>query len=500
MSAAPHRHLTAAETSRIANHALAEQREEDWVGPVAASADRHREDPVLWQWAALLHRALDDREAAIYAFDRAAGLAPRNAKIVHGLARTRWEAGLPSLEDYGRALALAPFDGDVLLGMAAARVTAGDRDGALAGIEAILAREPRWIEGQRQAASLRFMRGEVPGYVAGIEHALGAHPREEGLWQELLTLLQQSGDHDRTAAAAIRARGAIGDRPFITAALATVASSTGDVRGADLGFAALSPLNDVSVTIHHVRHLLRNARIDHVGTLLDHWLNQPEATAFHPYATLVWRLTGDPRIDWLERNGALIRTFDLTASLPPLDRLATTLRGLHHDGGHPLDQSVRGGSQTDGPLFANLNADVQQTRLAVLEAVRTYMDGLPPVALRHPTLEHRRNDRPRFAGSWSVRLRGAGRHANHVHPAGWISSALYVGLPSDRPGDEPEAGWLSLGEPPSELRLDLSAERMIKPVSGTLVLFPSTTWHGTRPFMEGERLTIAFDIARPVPR
>ena len=108
-----------------------------------------------------------------------------------------------------------------------------------------------------------------------------------------------------------------------------------------------------------------------------------------------------------------------------------------------------------------------------------------------------RDRRRRFAGSWSVRLRGAGYHANHVHPQGWISSALYVALPEKRPGDAPEAGWLTLGEPQAALGLDLPPTRMVEPVAGRLVLFPSWMWHGSRPFVEGERLTVAFDVAPP---
>ena len=75
--------------------------------------------------------------------------------------------------------------------------------------------------------------------------------------------------------------------------------------------------------------------------------------------------------------------------------------------------------------------------------------------------------------------------------------ALYVALPEKRPGDAPEAGWLTLGEPQAALGLDLPPTRMVEPVAGRLVLFPSWMWHGTRPFVEGERLTVAFDVAPP---
>ena len=90
---------------------------------------------------------------------------------------------------------------------------------------------------------------------------------------------------------------------------------------------------------------------------------------------------------------------------------------------------------------------------------------------------------------------GQGRHVNHVHPAGWISSAFYVALPDEIDAEGP-AGWLTLGEA-GELGLDLPPIRLVQPRPGRLVLFPSTLWHGTRPFEAGERLTVAFDVARP---
>ena len=137
-------------------------------------------------------------------------------------------------------------------------------------------------------------------------------------------------------------------------------------------------------------------------------------------------------------------------------------------------------------------------RQAIVEAVRAHVAQLPPPDPRHPQLRHRRDAPVRFSGSWSVRLVSGGRHANHVHPAGWFSSACYVALPDPVSRGVPPAGWLTLGEPPDELGLDLEPFRMVEPKPGRLVLFPSTMWHGTRPFDEGERLTVAFDVAPPL--
>jgi hypothetical protein len=92
-------------------------------------------------------------------------------------------------------------------------------------------------------------------------------------------------------------------------------------------------------------------------------------------------------------------------------------------------------------------------------------------------------------------LTDGGFHSVHVHPRGWISSALYLNLPGNL---SDEQGWLTLGAPPPELGLDLGPTRTVPPKVGQLVLFPSWMWHSTRPFPEGERLTVAFDVAPPV--
>jgi hypothetical protein len=61
----------------------------------------------------------------------------------------------------------------------------------------------------------------------------------------------------------------------------------------------------------------------------------------------------------------------------------------------------------------------------------------------------------------------------------------------------PPAGWLNFGTPPPELELELAAYRQIEPRAGRLALFPSTMWHSTVPFSDGERLVLAFDVALP---
>ncbi|HEY0625891.1 MAG TPA: putative 2OG-Fe(II) oxygenase, partial [Allosphingosinicella sp.] len=275
-------------------------------------------------------------------------------------------------------------------------------------------------------------------------------------------------------------------------------SETGDMALAERAFQSVSLFSASQSMIWRIRHHLRYGALDKASALIEEGLKGEQSAAIWPYASIAWRLTADARADWLDAHGALVSVLDIREDLPPLDQLRNHLRGLHRAKGEYLDQSVRGGTQTDGPLLSRIEPEIRTTREAILKAVRKYVSELSPIDPAHPLLGHRRDRRPRFAGSWSVRLRGEGHHANHVHPQGWISSALYISLPERTGGSGDEtAGWLTLGKPQESLGIDLPATRLIEPREGQLVLFPSWMWHGTLPFPEGERLTIAFDVAPP---
>ena len=206
-------------------------------------------------------------------------------------------------------------------------------------------------------------------------------------------------------------------------------------------------------------------------------------------------MTDDPRWEWLEGDPRLVGVYDIADRLPPLDELADTLRQLHTMPGEPLDQSVRGGTQTDGNLFQRIDPVIVALREAISATVAEHVAQLPPPDPRHPLLAPPRGRPIRFAGAWSVRLSGGGYHANHVHPMGWISSALYIVLPPDL--GEGEAGFLTLGEPQAQLKLDLPPPGWSSPSRAVSPCSPSWMWHGTRPFGAGERLTVAFDVAVP---
>jgi len=159
----------------------------------------------------------------------------------------------------------------------------------------------------------------------------------------------------------------------------------------------------------------------------------------------------------------------------------------------PTDQTLRGGTQTLGALFVDPHPLIQGLRQSLYDAVEGFVAALPEDKA-HPFFG-RRGKGLKFSGSWSVRLGCGGFHTNHIHPAGWISSAYYVNLPSGVSKPDDRQGWFKMGETNPDTSPELPAERWVQPEEGKLVLFPSYFWHGTQAFEEGnERLTVAFDV------
>jgi hypothetical protein len=333
------------------------------------------------------------------------------------------------------------------------------------------------------------------GFAAGFDRAIATAPLDIGLWRSLIISLVKGDLYEQVLDAVQRGRRAAGDHLIFDANEAVARAELRQFDAAEKLFERLESVPDATLKVRHVRHLLRTGRAAEAGDLAERMAKTEQGLFFWPYLSVAWRLTGDSRWAWLEGDESLVGVYDL--ALPSIEALAERLRTLHRTTHQPLEQSVRGGTQTQGALFARIEPEIRALRAAVVEAVEAHVAQLPPPRPDHPQLGVDRGGRVRFSGSWSVRLTGGGHHSNHIHPAGWFSSAFYVALPEvERRGAEP-AGWLTLGEPQAELGVDLPPIRRIEPRPGRLILFPSTLWHGTVPFEAGERLTVAFDVARP---
>lgn len=451
---------------------------------------------LVWQLLGLAHRANANSADAYAALSKAAALAPHDARIVAGQAVAAYEAGYPSALLFKSARDLTPNDPELLLSTANALTADGYADVAETVLAQNVAANPSWIRGHEALASLRWTLTKPDDFARSFADAVAAQPNNLALriaWQRTLA---QAGKWEAAADVIAAGRELLGARPEFDAVEAHLATETGDDQRASRLFEKALVVDDPSTRISHIRHCLRVKDIERAAAIAEPMMTTPASARAFPYLGLVWRLTNDDRARWLDGEPPMIGIYDLPFQPGALDALAAHLRSLHRTRFHPTEQSLRGGTQTEGDLFTRADPELVEVRALVREAVRTFVDALPPPDSTHPLLGPQR-DHLRFAGSWSVRLSGQGFHICHTHPLGWISSALYVSIPDVTSLGDPPAGWLELGAPPNDLRLDLPPYQRIDPQPGRLVLFPSTMWHGTMPFSDGERLTIAFDIAKP---
>jgi hypothetical protein len=434
-------------------------------------------------------------EAAFETITKAATDAPNDPRAALGLAQISFETWRPAADLFAKARRLMPSNADVLRNHALAMVTEGQDEAAEALLEQALHNAPAWLDGHRILAAQRITSGQADGFDRSYADAVLAEPVNAAL--RMAWFQQHATLKNWEAAGAIlaEARAAIPDHRGLALAELFLASESGAQCGNSALFGPYADLGDPGLDLCQVRHHLRAGDPMRAEAIAARHIEGPVARMFWPYLSLCWRLTDNKRAGWLDGDPIYATAFDLDFSEAERAELTGVLRRLHRMKAPYPEQSVRGGTQTDRQLFFNPDPAIQAARTKILAAVESNVSALPEAEKGHPLLGPPRGQALRLEGSWSVRLAGSGHHASHTHVMGWISSAFYVSLPEKM--GEPPAGWLALGTPPSELGLPLKPYQHVEPKPGRLVLFPSTLWHATQAFDEGERLTIAFDIKIP---
>lgn len=426
-------------------------------------------------------------------YDRSLALAPRGAKALHGRARVAMERGeSDAVTRFEAALAQNAQDPEAWLGLAEALDAAGEPARARDIAGQLVAQAPHWVEAMRFLAQLRLAAGE-PDFASHFSAAERLRPDDVSLARAHVAVLDAHELHAEALAVAAAAHARMPGDPAMALLEAAQACSAGaDARAAELF--AQSPLDTPERWLREARHWLRTGDPERCEALLERVIaSAPGHVSAWAMRDLVWRQTGDPRAQWLHGQQGLVRLIALPDAAAVLADAVPLLHALHDGSSFPLGQSLRGGTQTRGNLFDRAEPELARLHAALLAALEEYRAGLPPADTTHPLLR-RRHDQWAITGSWSVRLAGGGdHHAPHLHPQGLLSSACYLLLP-DSAGEKAQAGWIELGRPASDLRVDLPPICTLEPQVGHLALFPSTLYHGTRPFQHGKRMTVAFDV------
>jgi Flp pilus assembly protein TadD len=371
----------------------------------------------------------------------------------------------------------------------------------LADAESVLAegarRWPGDIRVQEALARLRWMRGEGAAFARDFEAAVAANPNAVFLRASCAAMLCRADLRDR---AEPLLRDGLARDPGNVSYLISLGALLDEADRTEEGLALLNRAHALaptapSLAANRAQALLRLGRSEEALGIIE-----PERSAapfdgeWIAYQTMAWRQLGDLRYAELCDYDAMVRAYDLApppgyANVAAFNQaLAAALAPLHAAAAHPLGQSLRGGSQTTMSLLRSIDPVIASYLRALENPIRAYIAAMDDRGPSHPW-SSRTADRFKLSGCWSVKLKPGGYHVNHLHPAGWISSAYYVALPEST-GQE---GWIKFGEPrwPAP---GCTVEKVIQPQVGRLVLFPSYMWHGTIPFSTGERLTAPFDV------
>ena len=467
-------------------------------------------DAAAWELAAGAAQRAGNRDRAVQLISSGLEKLPESAKLHYARGQLSREQGDFTAANvaYERAQQLGFTSADLFRNNAEALLEVGRPLDAAAFARAGLAHYPTDIA-LHQAATRLHVESKAPGDPVGeLIKAARIQKTNAALWETaigFLKYLDRPDDEQQLLREALASGSPKTPRLLSLEAIAQADAGNRDqMMRTYEGLLARFP-DDASVKFDFAIQLLKASAPERANQLFDDVLKvSPLDQMALGFKSTALRLMGDNRLNDLVDHDAMVFKVDVPAPEGYASRaeyfaeVASVLESLHHTHAHPIDQSVRGGTQTNGFLFRIAHPVVkqleQQIRLAVSDALHGFpIDGTHPFWRRNVAGTQAADIV--FSGAWSVRLSGQGFHTNHMHPKGWISSALYIAVPDEVSGATDDAGYIQFGAPEEKLGLDLPPIRTIKPEVGSLVLFPSYMWHGTIPFSsEQPRITVAFDI------
>jgi len=475
------------------------ERHEDLLAATEAAAAVEHPRLALLDLRAKALQALDRTAEALAVRERQVRLAPDNPVVHHNLAALLGDMGHANRAEASARTAFGK-GGDApetWLALARALQKQTRYDEADAAFAEVLKRRPLELDALRDQAQLVWMRtGDAAAACARLDRMIAERPDVSALRALKAKVLTYAGD-PRGAYGAMTAGPLTDAAGHLAASRAAVAFDADRALEHARTAVAMAP-EQQDVRRGLVEALLAVGAAEEAAPMVEAMLRQrPLDQYLLALQATVWRLLDDPRLAQLYDYEAVVRgwridTPDGWADLDSyLGELGETLRGLHRLKTHPLDQSLRHGTQTSMDLLVSEEPTVRAFFKAIDGPIRRHMEML---GQGDDPLRRRNTGAYRIKGAWSVQLRPRGFHADHLHPDGWLSSACYIALPDAVEGAGRE-GWIQFGRPGIPTTPPLEAQHFIKPEPGLLALFPSCMWHGTVPFSGNQtRLTIAFDV------
>ncbi|MFT7460291.1 MAG: hypothetical protein ACI909_002979 [Planctomycetota bacterium] len=451
-----------------------------------------------------LFKRQDDIDMAIHYLEKALKCKPDYAEAHHNLGVCLRLKQKPSeaIEHYQSARQHGLDRAEMYQNLASAYVDMHDTTAALKAYRMAIERNPEDVISHRDLNKLLWEQELLEDHLQSYRDALKKYPTSTLLVLDYGIALNQQESHQEAEQIFLEGLRHSPDSSELKSLLAYTYEGLNDWdRALEMHADAVNSPNSIANhRVSYARALLARQRPEEA---LGHAEEAARQTPFDQraiaYLGLCWRMLGMADDAFINDYEKFVQVYDVPVS-PRFSnagefnqQLARVLDSLHIGKRHPPEQTLRGGTQTQGNLFDRSEVEIQELVMGLKLCIEDYIGKLAYNAA-HPLLM-RRGERYNFSASWSVRLQRSGYHTMHVHPLGWISSAYYVQLPSGMSESDSHGGGIKFGESDLDLGWRGKAARKIQPHMGRLVLFPSYMWHGTVPYdVDGPRMTVAFDV------
>ncbi len=449
-----------------------------------------------------------DPSGAIECYQQALVADPGNVHLLHslGIALRHCDRNDDAIECYSKALSIDPDHPEVLQSLGHVLFELGRSDEAEDHYQRCLKLRPDALDVHASLNSLYWQHGMHERYLKSYEVAIESQPDSLALRLQYASAQIQRGDtqaaNDILWQADNDLKNQTAREPAFYRLQGQLQLKTGQNAQAEKSLKTAIELAPRDIGIREdMARLYINAggyqqALDQIEAVIQH---APYNQNLIAYQSLCWRLLNDRREAQVNDYQGFIKAYSIAlpsgySSHAEFNRaLSQCLEALHNTQVHPMGQTLRQGTQTQGNVFDRNIKEIQELRESIEKSVGEYIDSMEMRA-GHPLLG-RKCANFRFTDSWSSRLSEQGYHTNHIHSEGWISSCYYVQLPEVVASSEDKQGWIKFGETNLQLGAKERIARYVQPKEGLLVLFPSYMFHGTVAFSSAEtRTTIAFDI------
>lgn len=486
------------------------------------------------------NRALGRNQPAISAFEKALQINPRDVAANNnlGLVLQKLQRYDEARRAFERALAISPSDVEVLLnlgilhrefsyleesreafrtaigiapghaaGHAALGITlyeAGDPQGAVAALLRAVELDPLYLEAHENLKKIRWFQGEHERVNESFRIACQRMPDTARAFSHFGAALLVSHDYagaEQAFSRAIRLQPQLGDAFNGLGQVYRHLNRLDEALAAHERAIMCTPgdalfREEFGTTLIRAGNYRRAVDELRVG----HQLN-PRRSSILAFLSIALNELGDASVNEFMDYERFVRVAQI--EIPEgFDSLEAFNAALHeelqthyHNPYHPMDQTMRGGTQTPNNLFQDPSGLVLVLKKQITKVIKQFIDDLEPDPT-HPFLRFINRDFV-FAGVWSTIIQESGYDGSHVHNEGWMSGTYYAKVPDfDAEQLNQHDGCIQFGEPnPSYASERNATQRIIEPKVGAVVLFPSYFWHGVRKFdRNGVRHSVSYDL------